>query len=95
MVLDIVQGLYRFFGLDNGGGANYLFWSGIGSDFAELAILGAVIQAYRSHTCHVRGCWRIQRRKVAGTEHVVCHKHHPRGEPEHEDIIRDHDLANG
>jgi hypothetical protein len=85
--------LSYFFGLDNGSGAHYLFWSGIGSDATEFLILGGIIQLYRRHNCHVKGCWRMQRRAVAGTGHIVCNKHHPVPLPSHEDVKRDHVTA--
>ncbi len=64
-------------GLDNGSGSWYLWWSGIGADFQELALLGVVIGLYRQHNCHARGCWRLKRHAVEGTPFVVCRKHHP------------------
>ncbi len=68
--------LYWFLG-NSGNGSQYGFWSGFGSDIAEVAILGGVIQLYRKHNCHVRGCWRVAHHPVEGTPYVVCRKHHP------------------
>jgi hypothetical protein len=86
--------LAHFFGLDDGSGPNYLFWSGIGSDITELVLIGAVIQLYRRHNCGVKGYWRIGMRKVPGTEHVVCHSHHPLPKPSHQDVLDDFKEAN-
>lgn len=55
----------------------YNFWSGIGSDFGELTIFAAVMGLYHKHNCHVTGCWRIGKYKVAGSHYVVCKVHHP------------------
>jgi hypothetical protein len=75
--LSFLHALSHFFGLDNASGAHYLFWSGIGSDISEIAILGAVIGIYRRHNCHIKGCARIGKHAVDGTPYVVCAKHHP------------------
>lgn len=84
--------LGNFFGL-NGTGTGYSFWSGVGSDIGEVAIIGLIWQAYRARNCHVRGCWRLQWRKVPGTDHVVCRRHHPHDAPSHEDVLNDHGEA--
>lgn len=80
--------LAHFFGLDNGSGPQYLFWSGIGSDITEVAILGGMIQLYRRHNCHVRGCFRVGMRHYGDA--LLCKRHHPNPDPTHEEI-----LANG
>lgn len=67
--------LSHFFGLDNLSGPWYGFWSGVGSDISEVAIIGGVIQIYRKHNCHVKGCWRIGKHPVG--HYVVCRSHHP------------------
>lgn len=64
-------------GLDNGSGQIYLFWSGVGADLGELAIVGGLLSIYRRHTCHVHRCWRMARHNVTGTGYVVCRRHHP------------------
>ena len=87
--------LGHIFGLDNGSGPWYLGWSGAGSDIGEIAILGFIWQAYRKHNCGVKGCWRIGIRKVEGTDHVVCHVHHPLPKPSHQDVLNDHEAARG
>jgi hypothetical protein len=83
----------HFFGLDNGSGAQYLFWSGIGSDLSEIAILFAIYTWIRRANCGVKGCFRIGLRKVPGTDHVVCHKHHPNEPPSHKQVLEDHQAA--
>lgn len=62
-------------GMTDGGGRPYLFWSGAGSDFTELAILGGLIQIFRQHNCGVKGCYRIGHHEVKGTHMKTCHKH--------------------
>lgn len=70
----------HWLGLDNASGHWYLFWSGVGSDISELAIVGALVGAYRQHTCHQRGCWRLSRHEITGDDGItyrVCRVHHP------------------
>jgi hypothetical protein len=57
----------------------YNFWSGIGADIGQLALVGAAIGLYRKHNCHVKGCWRIAKQPLEhdGATWMVCHKHHP------------------
>jgi hypothetical protein len=73
--------LLIWIGLTNGSGHAYLFWSGIGSDIAELAIIGGLISIYRKHNCGVRRCIRIARHDFTdpgtGIVHHLCRKHHP------------------
>jgi hypothetical protein len=58
----------------------YNFWSGFGSDISEALILGGIIQIYRRHNCHVKGCWHLSHHKFtdkkAGTEYMLCRKHY-------------------
>ena len=82
--------LLHFFGLDSGSGPAYLWWSGVGSDVGELALVGAVIGGYHRVNCHVRKCWRIGRQHVEGSSFVVCRRHHPDSAPTHEHILRLH-----
>lgn len=79
----------HFFGFDpgQGNGSFYLFWSGAGSDIAELSILGWIYITLRRYNCHAAGCWRIGRHPVEGTTYTVCRKHHPEGKPA-ADLIR-------
>lgn len=80
--------LIHILALDDMSGRWYAFWSGVGGDIGEAAILGALLSNVRKHNCHVRGCWRIGRHPVAGTEFVVCRRHHPNGAPSHSEVLR-------
>jgi len=74
-----VNWLLHFLGLlpvPPGGSAAYNFWSGSGSDFGELTLIGLAYGAYRKHQCHNKGCWRIGRHQVDGTP--WCNRHHQR-----------------
>jgi hypothetical protein len=51
--------ILHFFGIIDEGGKGYAFWSGVGSDIGEVAIIGAVLGMYRKHNCHATRCWRI------------------------------------
>lgn len=69
----------------------YNFWSGFGSDIAEVAILGGVIQLYRKHNCHTTHCLRIAHHKftdkATGTEYMLCKKHYRQVHPEVSKIV--------
>lgn len=67
----------HFFGLDNGAGPFYLWWSGMGANFGELTVVAAVGGIYFRHNCHVKGCWRVGRHPVDGTPYITCRRHHP------------------
>jgi hypothetical protein len=82
--------LSHIFGLDDLTGPWYGFWSGLGSDLGELAIVGGLISLYLRHNCHAKGCWRIGRHPVAGTPYIVCRKHHPNNGPTAESIAQEH-----
>lgn len=71
--------LSHFFGLDDLSGSYYGFWSGVGSDIAELTLAGALIEQVRRRNCHVRHCWRPGHFDVStdGTSYKVCRRHHP------------------
>ncbi|WP_040829587.1 hypothetical protein [Nocardia jiangxiensis] len=71
--------LTHIIGLDNPSGYWYLFWSGLGSDITEFAVIGALLGVLRKYNCHIHGCWRIGRHPVADTTYIVCRKHHPDG----------------
>ncbi len=58
-------------------GDTYQFWSGVGSDIGELAILGGVIGLWRQHNCHVHRCWRLSWHPHPQHGHPVCRRHHP------------------
>ena len=56
--------------------AYYNAWSGWVSDITELAVLGGLVQVFRHHNCHVKGCLRMGK-PVEGTPYLACHRHHP------------------
>ena len=85
--------LAHIFGLDSGSGYWYLWWSGLGSDIAEVAIIGGLITLARKHNCHVKGCWKVGRQQVQGTTLIVCRAHHPDGKPTHADVLDAHYRA--
>jgi hypothetical protein len=70
----IINWLLHTFGMDDGGGAWYLWWSGIVGD---LALLGTLFVLLRRLNCHAAGCWRVGIHRVVGTPYVTCRKHHP------------------
>jgi hypothetical protein len=72
-----VNWLAHVLGLDSASGYWYLFWSGIGSDITELAIVGALVSVYRKHACHEPWCVRLGRHPVEGTPFAACRRHHP------------------
>ncbi len=80
-------------GIDNPSGQWYAFWSGLGSDITEFAILGGLVSIYVRHTCHVRGCWRLAHRPVEGTGYSACRRHHPEPPPTHAELLRLHRQA--
>jgi hypothetical protein len=53
---------------------NYNFWSGSGSDIAEVTLLGMAAGWWHKHNCHEERCWRIGRHAVDGTP--WCNRHH-------------------
>lgn len=59
-------------------GRGYQFWSGIGSDFSEIAIIGAVLAHIRHHNCSIPHCPRIAHKKyeIKETKQYTCRKHH-------------------
>jgi hypothetical protein len=84
-------------GTVNESGPYYGFWSGFGSDIAELGILGAIAtgiyQAVRKFNCHEPGCWRVGTHQAAGGQFLLCYRHHPdfHGvKPTHDLIVRMH-----
>jgi hypothetical protein len=74
----ILHWLVHFIGVDYGAPYGhviiYNFWSGIGSDLSEITLAGLIYGAWRKHSCHTKGCWRIGRHQVDGTP--WCNKHH-------------------
>ncbi len=55
----------------------YQFWSGIGSDIGEVAIIGGLVTIVRHLKCQARGCMRLGGHQVVGTPFRTCRKHHP------------------
>jgi hypothetical protein len=84
------MGLWRVLlhvtGADNPAGAWYGFWSGFGSDLGEFAIVGVLVNHYRSHKCP--NCWRLGRHPVEGTHYRTCHRHLTGAD--HENLRRRH-----
>ena len=60
--------LFRMLGLDDPGSSWYLFWSGLGSDLGELAIVATL---FHHLNCHQPGCLRIARHQLGG----YCRRH--------------------
>ena len=84
-------------GTVNETGPYYGFWSGFGSDLAELSILGAigtgVYQLVKKYNCHEPGCWRVGTHPAAGGQFLLCYRHHPDfmgRKPTHDTIARLH-----
>jgi hypothetical protein len=75
-------------GVDAPGSHWYNFWSGFGSDLGEMAI---AVVVWHKVNCSAKGCWRIGLRHSG--EHVVCHKHHPLGQPTAQTIADAHEAA--
>jgi hypothetical protein len=72
--------LGHFAGTSDEAGPGYGFFSGIGSDIGEVAIVVGMVHWYRTHTCHVdspKFCWRPGLHYVDGTPYKVCKRHHP------------------
>ena len=72
--------LGHFTGVSNESGPGYGFFSGIGSDIGEVAILGGVVQLYRHRNCREQGCWRLGLHTYNdehGQPHPACRGHHP------------------
>jgi hypothetical protein len=68
-------------GTDDLSGSWYGFWSGIGSDLAEIGLIGAVAtgvyQIVRKYNCHEPRCWRVGTHPAAGGQFLLCYRHHP------------------
>jgi hypothetical protein len=81
-----------FFGMSDGTGPHYLFWSGIGSDLGELTLIAGLVAVYRQHNCEVCRCWRLGRHKTAA-EHRVCRRHHPHDKLTPQHVVAAHEEA--
>lgn len=60
----------------------YNFWSGFGSDIAEVALIGGLWHMARLHNCDVTKCWSLKSRPVftddgSPTPYKACRLHHP------------------
>ena len=86
----MIHWLAHVLGLDSGSGGWYLFSSGFGANFGELAIVGGLLAIVRHHNCHAKGCPRIGRHKVPGTDFSCCARHTPGGAPTHAHILALH-----
>lgn len=74
----MIENVLRFFGVENVDSQWYAFWSGVGSDIGEVALLGVVAGAWHHHNCHEPRCWRISRHTITdadGVTHGACRKH--------------------
>jgi hypothetical protein len=61
------------------GGSGYWFYSGVFDVGILLGILSSVGVYWRSHNCHVTGCWRLDWHPHPEHQHPVCRAHHPHG----------------
>ena len=88
--------ILHWLGLDNSSGPIYSFYSGVGSDIAELSLLGGVIGILRKHNCETHGCPRLGRHEwidpLTGLRHVLCRKHHPHDHLTQEYILQTKEL---
>jgi hypothetical protein len=77
VILSIWHWFQNFTGtnIPTSGSKWYNFWSGFGSDFGELAILGSLLGLYKHHDCAMKGCLRVGHHSVDGTPYITCHKH--------------------
>lgn len=66
--------LAHWTGLTDASGPIYAFYSGIGSDLMEFAMLAT---AWHKLNCHVEHCYRLGLHHVEGTPYTTCRKHHP------------------
>lgn len=65
----------------------------ISGPLADITLLGGAYAILRRHNCAVKGCFRIGRHPVAGTDHIVCRKHHPHDSPTADKVLADHAAA--
>jgi hypothetical protein len=65
-------------GTVNEPGPYYGFFSGVGSDLGEVALVGGMVTLVRHRNCEVHRCWRLGRHQTAAG-HRVCRRHHPTG----------------
>lgn len=65
----------------------------ISGPLADITLLGGGYAVARHHNCHVKGCWRIARAQVPGTNYIICRKHHPHQQPTAQRVLDDHAAA--
>jgi hypothetical protein len=65
----------------------------ISGPLADITLLGGAYALFRHHNCHVRGCPRIGRHRVDGTDYIVCRHHHPNEAPTAERVLAEHGAA--
>jgi hypothetical protein len=61
------------------GGSGYWFYSGLFDAGILITVISGVGVYWRSHNCHVRGCWRLDWHPHPDHGHPVCRLHHPAG----------------
>lgn len=69
----IIELILKYTGSNNTSGVYYGFWSGFGSDIAELGLLGIF---YKKFVCHMHGCFRIGHHELPYGTFVYCKKHY-------------------
>jgi hypothetical protein len=65
----------------------------ISGPLADITLFGGAYAILRRHNCHVKGCWRVGRHKVPGTEYIVCRRHHPHEAPSAARVLAEHAAA--
>jgi hypothetical protein len=64
--------LAHVLGLDVPPSAFYDFWSGLGSDLGEFALVAVI---WHWLNCHEKGCWRIAGHRNPATGFRSCMRH--------------------
>jgi hypothetical protein len=65
----------------------------ISGPLADITLIGGGYAIVRRHNCHAKGCWRLGRHAVPGTDYIVCRKHHPHETPTADQILAEHRAA--
>jgi hypothetical protein len=76
--MSLLAGLFPYEWL-HPGGSGYWFYSGVFDAGILIAILSSVGVYWRTHNCHVTGCWRLDWHPHPEHDHPVCRTHHPHG----------------
>lgn len=58
-----------------------------------VSVITSAWRYWKVTECHVARCHKHQWKRVSGTDHVCCKKHHPSDEPSHEQVLEDHKNA--